>query len=98
MTTKEHAALQTLFNTVQDFESTQSAILHELMDLNEKHGDGHRWCSWKANLDGLAKTAPGTIYHRRAEALYDKYNQACGAYNAMMDLGRVLSELNFWKH
>ena len=97
MTTKEHAALQKLFNTLQDYDNTQTAMLKELQELNAQHGDGHRWCSWKANLDGIAKTDPGSIHHRRAEMCYETYMNACGAYEAMMDLGSTLAELGFWK-
>lgn len=99
MTTRERTALQKLFNEVETCSAESEQMLHELQDLNVAHGDGARWCSWKACLDGVIRENPEDSKERgRAEYLYERHLKAEGRYDALMALGKTLSELGFWKH
>lgn len=43
------------FNKEISNHSGNDDTLKRLMDLNEEFGDGSRWCSWDANMVGIAK-------------------------------------------
>lgn len=50
MTNNERAAVQKFINKVSELDRISDETLATLKDMNEAHGDGHRWCSWKAKF------------------------------------------------
>lgn len=91
MTKKEHAALQALFNKLDDYRAEEDIAFKRLQDLNEKEGTGHRWCSAEHNYKELLSKGKDYTY------IYNDYVEARGKYEACMELGHTLAELNFWK-
>lgn len=98
MTSKERAAVQGLINKMTELEKIREETLEALKDMNEAYGDGHRWCSWKACLDGIIKnTEERSIERGRAEHQYERYLKASGQYELIQSFGQELADLGFWK-
>lgn len=91
MTKKERAALQELFNKMGEYDADADAAFKRLQDLNAKEGTGHRWCCAAQNYRDLLSKGRDYTY------IYDQYVEANGKRDAIMELGRTLAELNFWK-
>ena len=98
MTTKERQTLQKFFNRMTEFDIEQEEMLHNLMDLNQTYGDGSRWCSWKANLDGILENCEDSIIRGRAETMYRRFLEAQAKEDLLMELGSDLADLGFWKN
>lgn len=98
MTRNERAAVQKFINKISELDRISDETLETLKDMNEAHGDGHRWCSWKGNLDGLAKTLDrDDIIYRRAEYQYERFLKAEAQKDLIRSLGQDLADLGFWK-
>lgn len=97
MTTKERTVLQNFFNQMETYRKIESETLEQLKDINEREGDGHRWCSWYENLEGIRKNSPSEYMIHKAERLYEEYLKAEGKYQLLCELGQDLAELSFWK-
>lgn len=91
MTKKEHAALQEFFNEMGEYDTAADIAFKRLQDLNAKEGTGHRWCCAAQNYRDLL--SKGKDYTH----IYDNYVEANGKRDVMMELGRTLAGLNFWK-
>ena len=94
----EREELQRVFNQIGDMDRIKEETLKELQELNVEHGDGQRWCSWKACLDGVIKENPSGIWRGRAEYQYERFLKAEGGYDALMVLGQALADIGFWKN
>ena len=98
MTAKERAAVQGFINKITELDEIESETLHALQDINAEHGDGHRWCSWKANLDGvIANQERNSVWRGRAEHQFEKYVKASAQRDLIQNFGGTLAELGFWK-
>lgn len=98
MTKTERAVIQKFINKFSDLDVVRDATLKNLQDMNEEHGDGHRWCSWEACLDGLAKTlGRDDIIYRRAKVQYETFLKASAQKDFIRDFGSALAEIGFWK-
>ena len=62
----------------------------ELMELNGKYGDGHRWCHATKNYMGLV----GTKYEIRAEMLLSKYYEGEGKFKALIEFLDITNNFN----
>lgn len=91
MTKKERAALQELFNKMSEYDAEADVAFKRLQELNAKEGTGHKWCCAAQNYRDLL--SKGKDYTH----IYNNYVEASGKYEATLDLGRTLAELNFWK-
>lgn len=95
MTTKERKALQKIINRMDELEIEKSTAFYELQVLNEDFGDGTKWCSVQANVEGVLKH--GDEYsNRRALAAYRRYFEADAKEALIRDLGGELANLGFW--
>ncbi len=87
------AAIHGVFNKVFDKELSCDS-LRKLMDLNEQFGDGHRWCSYDANLIGIIqggdKQAIGKALH-----IYNEFCEMQGAVDAMHEIAKATNSLYF---
>lgn len=63
-------------------EDRKTAVFHELQDLCEEKGDGHRWCGLERLVEELLKT--GNTY--KALQLFGEYHEICGKQEALRDL------------
>lgn len=97
MTAKERQTMQKFFNQIQGYSEDMTTTLEILKDINEKYGDGHRYCSWKFNLDGVLHGDCSETTKRRAESIYETYVSAKAKHDLLMELGGHLADLNFWK-
>ena len=98
MTKVERAAVQGFINKTSELEKIMYKILKDLQEMNETHGDGHRWCSWEACLDGLAANlGRDDIIYRRAKHQYERYIKASAQKDLILEFGVELAELGFWK-
>lgn len=87
------AAIQGVINKVFD-EEKNSYALKKLMDINEQFGDGHRWCSYNANLVGVIQ---GGNNQAITKAL-NIYEEACirqGAIDVIHDIVDATNCLDF---
>jgi len=91
MTKREHEALQKEFNKMSEYDAEADVAFKRLQDLNGTEGTGHRWCCAAQNYRDLLSKGKDYTY------IYDQYVEANGKRDAMMDLGRTLAGLNFWK-
>ncbi len=91
MTKKEHNAMQELFNQMGEYRDAADMAFKQLQDLNGKEGTGHRWCCAAQNYRDLLSVGKDYTH------IYDRYVQYNGMSDAMMELGRTLAGLNFWK-
>lgn len=99
MTTKERATVQRFINRMTELDKIRDETLETLKDMNEAHGDGNRWCSWDACLDGIAKNnSRDSLEYRRATAVYKRYVQATAQQDMIRQFGGELAEIGFWKH
>ena len=98
MTTKEHAAMQKFFNRITELDKIETETLNTLKDMNEAHGDGNRWCSWDACMNGIARNnSIDSLEYRRAAAVYKRYVEAMAQKDLLNKFGAELAELGFWK-
>ena len=63
---------------------------NELMELNGKYGDGHKWCHALKNYEGLS----GTRYEIRAEMLITKYYEGEGQFKALIRFLDITNNFN----
>lgn len=54
-------------------EERKTEIFHELQELCEKKGDGHKWCSVKKIAEGLMKKADKNISYKVMELISEYY-------------------------
>ena len=98
MTIKERTTVQNLINKMDEFDEIENYTLKTLQDMNVKHGDGHRWCSWDACLEGIAKNnSRDSIEYKRAAIIYRQYIEASAKIDLIRDFGIELSKVGFWK-
>ena len=98
MTKNERAVVQGFINKINDLEKVREATLEALKDMNELHGDGHRWCSWEACLEGLAsRLDPEHVVYRRAKYEYDRFVKASAQIDLIREFGGDLADIGFWK-
>lgn len=99
MTTKERAAVQGFINKMTELDKIRMETLETLKDMNAAHGDGHRWCSWDACLEGIAKhNDRQSIEYRRAAHVYEEYIAAQAQLDLISSFGGELANIGFWKH
>lgn len=99
MTTKERATVQSFINRMTELDKIRDETLETLKDMNKAHGDGNCWCSWDANLEGIAKNSGiDSLEYRRAATVYKKYVQATAQQDLIRQFGGELAEIGFWKH
>lgn len=92
MTKREHEALQKFFNTFDEHDKKADSLFKQLQERNAEIGTGTKWCSAEHNATDLLST--GDDY---GMTLYTKYVEERGKAEAIMKLGRLLADLNFWK-
>ena len=98
MTTKERATVQGFINKMTELDKIADETLETLKDMNEAHGDGTRWCSWDACLDGIAKhNNRESLEYRRAAHVYRRYVEARAQQDLIRSFGGELAEIGFWK-
>lgn len=98
MTTKERTAVQGLINKMTELDKIMDETLEALEQMNEEHGDGSRYCSWKHNLDGvIANTEPNSVERGRAFYQYDRYMTARAQQDLIREFGGTLADLGFWE-
>ena len=98
MTAKERKATQDLINLFTPLREEEDKAFHDLQELNATEGDGSRWCSVDANLEGIETHSTDRRTRERARALYRKYWEASAKQDLLRDFGGTLAELGFWKH
>lgn len=87
------SAIQGLFNKVFDRKWNDTTI-EKLMDLSEKYGDGHRWCSYQHCLEAVIKGGNKAAIDK-AFHLYNEYLKIEGATEVMNDVAKTLNFMNF---
>lgn len=98
MTKKERATVQRFINNLTELSNIKDETLKTLQDLNEEHGDGHRWCSWQACLDGiLANSQTDDVVKSWAKYHYERFVKATAQEDLIRDFGASLAEVGFWK-
>ena len=68
-------------------EYRQDDTLDQLKQINEKFGDGERWCSWEKNLDEIVKNAgvyPGIVL--KAIHLYTRHAVLSAKYDVIRNV------------
>lgn len=98
MTTAERTALQNFVNKYSEIEERENHFFEELQLLNHSSGDGSRWCSGMANMEGVLKTHPENYTAvSRAETCIGELYKEYGKRELMQELMSTLAELDFWK-
>lgn len=96
MTAKERNLIQSTINKLTALDAERDRIFKELQQMNADHGDGHKWCSVDANLEGIS-THGGKDQQSRALWLYRRYFEAEAKKDLLRELGQGLADLGFWK-
>lgn len=98
MTKKERATVQGFINKMTELRKIEEETLKALQDLNVEHGDGSRWCSWQACLNGILAN-PETDERTKAQAKYqyERFVKATAQEDLIRDFGADLAEIGFWK-
>lgn len=98
MTKAERATVQGFINKLSGLDNVKDETLKTLQEMNETHGDGHRWCSWEACLDGIeANLGRDDIIYKKAKYQYERFLKAVAQQDLIRELAGELSELGFWK-
>lgn len=98
MTKAERTTVQGLINRMTELDEVRDETLVALQDLNQTYGDGHRWCSWDACLDGLAGVLDkDDANFKRALYQYKRFVEASAKLDLIRDFGGELAKIGFWK-
>jgi len=92
MTKKERDAIQKYFNKMNDYEKEADEAFYQLQELNGNEGTGHRWCCAETNYKDLLSCGHDYGY------LFIKYTEGRAKSRAILELGRDLADLGFWRN
>ena len=97
MTAKERNFIQTTINKLTELDAEKDRLFKQLQALNVECGDGRKWCSVDANLEGARKHGDEN-QRNRALWMYRRYFEADAKEDLLREFGQGLADLGFWKH
>ena len=98
MTKKERATVQGFINKLTELSIIEEETLKALQDLNVVYGDGSRWCSWEACLEGILKnTETDDRTKAQAKYQYTRFVKAAAQEDLISDFAGELADIGFWK-